>query len=501
MKHKQMLLGAMLSYGTIAFNMIAGLLYTPWVIRTVGNGQYALYTLAMSIINIFMLDFGLGQAVSKFLSEYYARGQTEKVNRFMAIVYKVFAAISAGIAVGLGIFYCNIERVYGNLTGTELDIFRRLFIMVSVYSVSSFPFTTFQGILMANEQFVAVKLCSFGQKLLDVVLVVAALLAGCGVYALVMVHALSNLLFLLVQYAIIKRKLGMSIDFSCWDQDMAKSLFDFSRWVTVGNIASRFIFNIMPTLITVFHNSAAVTAFSLSAVLEGYVFSFAEAVNGMFLPVISRTLSGDHPEKELSKLMNRMGLFHIGTIGLIFLGFLCLGREFVSLWMGPGYETIWICTVFLVFPSILDIPQQTARTALLAKGIVKEQAQIYLGMALVNIGLSLFLIPRMGAAGAAVSVCCAYLFRTGAFNRLYHKRLQIDLKSFWGRVYGRWMITAAFTVPAGNAISHMTAAEGWGGLLVKIILIAILYSVIFLLVGIPREGKKYLGNLLKRQEI
>ena len=103
MKDKQVFGGALLSYSAIIFNIISGLLYTPWMIHSIGDDQYALYTLAMSIINIFLMDFGIGSAVTKFLSNYYARGEFEKANQFMGLVYKVFFVISALIAMGLGI--------------------------------------------------------------------------------------------------------------------------------------------------------------------------------------------------------------------------------------------------------------------------------------------------------------------------------------------------------------------------------------------------------------
>ena len=47
---KQIKLGALMSYFAIAFNMIAGLIYTPWMISEIGSSNYGLYTLATSLI-------------------------------------------------------------------------------------------------------------------------------------------------------------------------------------------------------------------------------------------------------------------------------------------------------------------------------------------------------------------------------------------------------------------------------------------------------------------
>ena len=90
MRDRQVTFGALISYLAIAFNIISGLIYTPWMIRSIGSDQYALYTLALSVINIFLMDFGIGSAVTKFLSNYYARGEYDEANQFMGVVYKVF---------------------------------------------------------------------------------------------------------------------------------------------------------------------------------------------------------------------------------------------------------------------------------------------------------------------------------------------------------------------------------------------------------------------------
>lgn len=63
---KQIKLGALISYFAIAFNIVAGLIYTPWMISKIGQSNYGLYTLATSVISMFVMDFGMGAAVTRF---------------------------------------------------------------------------------------------------------------------------------------------------------------------------------------------------------------------------------------------------------------------------------------------------------------------------------------------------------------------------------------------------------------------------------------------------
>ena len=56
---KQIKLGAIISYFAIAFNIIAGLIYTPWMVGQIGKSDYGLYTLANSLIFIFPATYAV----------------------------------------------------------------------------------------------------------------------------------------------------------------------------------------------------------------------------------------------------------------------------------------------------------------------------------------------------------------------------------------------------------------------------------------------------------
>lgn len=89
MKHlklNQLKMGALLSYFTMAFNMVAGLIYTPWMVAKIGQADYGLYTLANSLIAIFVLDFGLSSAVSRYIAKYRAEGKNEAISNILGVI-------------------------------------------------------------------------------------------------------------------------------------------------------------------------------------------------------------------------------------------------------------------------------------------------------------------------------------------------------------------------------------------------------------------------------
>ena len=102
---RQIKMGALLSYISIALNIIAGLLYTPWMIEQIGKADYGLYTLANSLITLFLVDFGLSATTGRYIAKYRAEGRQDKIDSFLGAVYKLYLLIDAVIFIALLVFF------------------------------------------------------------------------------------------------------------------------------------------------------------------------------------------------------------------------------------------------------------------------------------------------------------------------------------------------------------------------------------------------------------
>ena len=98
-ENKQLKYGAVISYIAILINTLTALFYLPWMARKLGQSHYALYNLAFSFVNFFLVDFGLGMAVSRFAAKYRAEENEEKTNTLVGTITKLYLAIDAIIVV------------------------------------------------------------------------------------------------------------------------------------------------------------------------------------------------------------------------------------------------------------------------------------------------------------------------------------------------------------------------------------------------------------------
>lgn len=430
---KQIKLGAMFSYVAIAFNMIAGLIYTPWMIEQIGQQNYGLYTLATSLITMFVMDFGMSAAVTRFISRYNANGDQKGVNDFLGVVYKLYLLIDAVIFVALICVYFFVDIIYTNLSPAELETFKVLYIIVATFSVISFPFTNLNGILTAYEKFIQLKVCDLFHKIFIIIMMVIALLLGYGVYALVSVNAVAGLLVIVIKLVIIRKQTKARVNFAYFDKNILREIFGFSVWTTVGSIMQRLIFNITPSIIAAVSvtGTVGVAVFGLASTIEGYVYTFATAINGMFMPRISRIIVEGKKEDELMPLMVKVGRIQTMIIGILTVGFISLGKSFiVYIWDKPDFALSYFCAVILIIPSFFYLPMQIGNTTLIVENKVKLQAYVFMIMGGINVVCSLILSRFFGAIGASISIFIAYMVRTTLMGGIYHKILKLNMIYF-----------------------------------------------------------------------
>ena len=498
---KQLMLGAFISYITIAFNILAGILYTPWMIGEIGKSNYALYTLALSVISLFMMDFGLSATTSRFLSKYYAEKKEIEADQILAIIFKLYLIIDIVLlAIFMGLYFF-LGNIYVNLTVQELAIFKNLYCIVAFYSLLSFPFLNLNGVLMAKQKFISLKLCNFGQKLLTVVLIIICLINGYGVYSLVVVNAVASIAITVIKIFLVQKE-NVKIKFTYFDYAKLKEIFFFSWWTTISQFAQRCIFNLAPSILAMYVGSVEITFFSLAITLEGYVWTIGDAINGMFMPQIAHIDTQENANNKILDLLVKVGKSQIFLIGMIWVAFCFLGEEFIYFWLGQGYKSVYWCALMIIFPSILDIPQQIAKTTLLVRNKAKIQTFVLAIMAVFYLCITFFFTKNYGVYGTAFSILLAYTLRSVLFSCIYQRVLGIDILKFIKKVYARWGIVFAVMIPVCSIILKIfNQPINVLSFVQKGICIVVAYVICSCLILLEAKDRKQIFKIIKKFKI
>ena len=139
-------LGAILSYVSIFASTLVQLLYTPFLIKMLGQSEYGLYSLIASVIGyLTVLDLGFGNAIVVYTAKYRAQGKVEEEKRLHGM-FKIIFYIIGVLAFLLGIvLYFNVYAIFGsNMTSTEIEKAKVMMLILSFNLLMTIAFNIYQ---------------------------------------------------------------------------------------------------------------------------------------------------------------------------------------------------------------------------------------------------------------------------------------------------------------------------------------------------------------------
>lgn len=500
---KQIKVGTFLSYVQIMIEILSGMIYTPWMVKQIGVADYGMLVLATSLITFFALDFGLGIAVTRFLSKFKAEDNKEAESKVLGVSFKLYMILSSIIFLILLILFFFIENIYDELTPFEIEKLKVIYIIFGIFTVVSFPFMPFQGILISNERFVFIKLLEIMKTIVSVFLMAISLLLGYGLYALVLVSVFVGLIKIVIQFIYVKKKSTTKVNFNYQDKTLYKELIVFSAWTTATVVAQRFILNITPIILGILAEIMQIAVFSIGMKIENYTYFLANAVGGLSLPEVSRLTTNNQYLNELERFNNKIGRIQLFIVSIIVAGFVSMGKEFMFLWMGYDFSNSYYVTMLLIIPNVITLTLPVANNALLATNRIKYNGFSFIITAIISFSLSLIFSRYYGAIGAAASIFIGNVIGKVIYlNIVYHKVLKINMFGFFKECHYKMISPFFITLAAGVAIQRFWRVESMLFFMIKAILIAVLYFFLCWFIYFNQYEKKlFLGvfNILRER--
>ena len=148
--------GAVLNYVIVGLNILTGLLYTPFMLRCLGQNEYGLYSLVASVIAyLTLLDFGFGSAIVRYTAKIRATGTKEDEWSLYGMFLSAYAVLGLLVTIGGIVLYFNTDRMFDRtMTPDEIQQARIMMTLMVGNLAVTFPFSIFGSIISAYERFV-----------------------------------------------------------------------------------------------------------------------------------------------------------------------------------------------------------------------------------------------------------------------------------------------------------------------------------------------------------
>ena len=483
--------GAILNYTTIILTNVVGLLLTPFIIRQLGDSEFGLYTMIGSFVGyIAVLDFGLSDAVVRFVAKYRAEKDKKGEENFLANTMLIYLVISTLVVLVGTVFYLNMDSVFQNsLTANELVQAKIMFAILVFNLAISLPAGSFTGICFGYEQFAFPKSAKIIRYISRSVLVVALLLLGGKAIAMVILDTVLNIVLDAVLIWYVFKKLKVRIKLHQYNFKLVKNIFSYSLWIFVFVIVSQFQWKVGQMVLGVVANTTVVAVFAVGVMLGTYYGAFSTAISEVFLPRATQMTVANATPEELTDMMIRIGRISFITLMLVLGGFVLYGSQFVSLWVGDNYHDAWIIASLIMLAYTVPLVQGFANSILQAKNKLAFKALSYLLFLILGTAFGAFLAKDYGGVGMIVGTVTGWVIVQNIMNVYYYKVIKLNIIRFFRELLNKTLFVFILTLAIGYAI-NLIPGHGWLNLIAKIVLYVGVYIVLMYKFGIVENEKE-----------
>lgn len=480
----QLKAGVVLNYVVIFLNTVVGLLYTPYMLRMMGQSEYGLYSLVASVIAyLTVLDLGFGNAIVRYTAKFRAEKKTEEQYEMFGmffLLYLVIGIIAFGIGLGL---YFNVDTLFGNtMTTVELGRARIMMLLLVANLAFTFPMSIWGSIIQAYEDFVFQKSLNIIRIILNTAVMICLLHFGYKAVAMVVVQTIFNILTLVVNFIYCRRKLNIQIyfRFKHFHWGFLKEVAIYSFWIFLNAIIDRVYWSTGQFVLGAMVGTAAVAVFAIAIQLEGMYMQFSTAISSVFLPKVTAMVATNRSRKEISDLFIRTGRIQYIVLAYILSGFIIFGRQFIELWAGTGYSDAYMISLLFFIPLTVPLIQNLGITILQARNEMKFRSVLYIIIALVSLAMQIVLTSHFGGIGCAMGVSGALVVGQILIMNVYYRRRQdLDIMTFWKEICKMSIIPIVLIFSSMLVIRHFFALDSWGKLILGIAAFSLVYIPLF----------------------
>lgn len=500
----QVKIGSILSYVVIVLNILVGLIYTPIMLRIMGQSEYGTYSLISSIIGyLTVLDLGFGNAIIIYTSRYRAKNQKEeqaKLNGMFLIIYSIIGVV-AGIMGA--ILYSNVDKLFGStMTIQELQTAKTMTLVLIINLVFTFPLSIFGSIITAYEKFIFSKVVNILRIILMPCIMIPLLYMGYRSVAMTVVNTILNLSCLIINLIYCLKVIKIKFKFGKFDTKLLKEIFGYSFFIFLAIIVDKINLNIDQFILGSVIGTVEVALYTVAAQIHTIYISLSTAINGVLLPKITMLVENKESDEKISDIFIQTGRLQYIIMALITTGFIIFGQEFIRIWAGEGYEKSYWTELILMVPALVPLIQNVGINILQAKNMHKFRTIVYFFIAIANLLVSIPLARKFGSIGSAIGTSIACLLgQCIIMNIYYYKKANLDIPRFWKNILKMSIPIIIIFIPT-CIINYMCISSNIFIVGIKIIAYTIIYSALLWLFALNDYEKdlikKPINKILKK---
>lgn len=491
--------GVLLSYGQITVMMLSNLLYTPIMLRMLGQSEYGVYSLSSSVIGYFALLYaGMSSTYLRYYSSYQAKGDEAGIAKLNGLFLILFSGMGLlALVLGMAMSF-NLKVVLGSgLTEAEFSLARILFVIMSVNMALLMPKTVFATLVISQERFVFIKSLGVVTAICSPVLNLLLLYQGYGSVGMSIVVLAVTTADLLVNIWYCHFKLRCRFDFRKLPFYLLPGMLSFSVFLVLQGIMDQLNWHLGKILLSYVADSVAIAVYSVGLQIDLLFGSMSSAFYGVVVPQIYRLVQEQKLE-ELTQLWIKVGRYQFYVLFFIWAAFMTFGQSFIQLWAGYGYDDAYWVAVILMTPIVIHLCQVMGMEVLRAYNKHAQWVLVHLLFAGLGFVLCIPLAKWYGAIGVAIGTCVNSFLVTNIYdNWYYYKAGKLDVFRFF-RNFSGFLPAVLAVLLSVNILSYLFPVNSWFDFTAVMMCFTLLYCVIMYTLGMNSSERMQVKKIMRR---
>lgn len=499
-KVSELKVGAILSYISLGLSSFISILYTPIMLRLLGQSEYGLFNLSNSVIGYLgVLDFGLGNAVVRYTAKYRALDDKENEQNLHGMFIIIYSILALIIIIAGTYLVLNLDKFFSKtLTVKELDRMKLLMAIMIFNLAVSFPFGVFGGIITAYEHFIFPKIISIIRAIINPLVMVFLLLNGYKSIGMTIATTIINILCIVVNLYYCFNVLKIKIKFKSLEFGVLKEISIYSFFIFINMIVDKIYWSTDQFILGAVSGTVAVAIYTVGSTINTYYMNFSTAISGVFLPKVTKMVTQNVNIKELSDLFIKTGRIQYIIMSFILGGFFLVGQEFINIWAGNEYKESFYIALIVMIPFTVPLIQNLGISILQAKNLHKFRSTVYIVIAILNVIGSIPLAKILGGFGAALSTAISMTIgNIIIINIYYYKKIKLDIPLFWKNIVLMSM-PVLMSIIVSKLIISFISISGYLGIVIKGGIFSIIFGILMWIIGMnDYEKKLFRGPIIK----
>jgi len=422
-------LNTIITLGGQVFVALAVIGLLPIIVEGLGADGYGLLSLALAIFGAFgLLDLGLGRTTTKFVAEYLNQGEFEKVGNiiFTSLMLQIFLGLIGGALLAIltpMLAEIILKAPYDRISDTKNTLY-----VLAMSTPVVLASAALRGTLEGAQRFCFVAYVKLFINLSTYVIPVIALHGDVEISRIVFWMLASRLAGVMAYFAGCVHAIPALRQRLSFDKRSLNTLFSYSGWVALSNIAVILLVYFDRFLIASLVTIGAVTYYSAPYELLNGLWIIPGAVSAVLFPAFSGMHRGNH--EKLPELFTRPIKYILIMLGPIVLVMMVFSENILTLWLGQSFaDESTLVLQLLAFGVVINSLAWTPANLLMGFGRPDVTAKIHLIQLPIYLVIAYPLINYFGIVGAAVAFCLRVIFEAlllfGASMRLIPQTRQI----------------------------------------------------------------------------